>query len=59
MTWPATINQWGQLQKKIWAGHPKLQSGWIRCWSRSQDSEYYLRLSDKVTTFNINEVLAP
>jgi len=56
--WPDTINQWGQLQNKVWAGHPKLQRGWIRCWSRSQDSEYYLRLSDKQTTFNIQDVLA-
>merc|ERR1740121_1846187 len=56
--WPDSINQWGLLQNKIWAGHPKLQRGWIRCWSRSQDSEYYLRLTDKLTTFQINDVLA-
>uniref|UniRef100_A0A7S1ATL4 Tudor domain-containing protein n=1 Tax=Noctiluca scintillans TaxID=2966 RepID=A0A7S1ATL4_NOCSC len=57
IAWPTTINQWGQLQKKIWFGHPKLQNGWIRCWSRSQDREYYLRLKDMKTTFELNEVL--
>lgn len=59
MVWPATINQWGMLQNTIWAGHPKLTKGWIRCWSRSQDSEYYLRLEDKSTTFNLSDVLSP
>mmetsp|Transcript_14514 Transcript_14514/g.46506 ORF Transcript_14514/g.46506 Transcript_14514/m.46506 type:complete len:777 (+) Transcript_14514:1082-3412(+) len=56
--WPATINQWGTLQKTVWAGHPKLAAGWIRVWSRSQDSEYYLRLKDMKTTFELGDVLA-
>merc|ERR1711920_137442 len=30
--WPSTINQWGQLQSKIWAGHQQLPQGWVRIW---------------------------
>ncbi|CAK0849105.1 unnamed protein product [Prorocentrum cordatum] len=54
--WPATVNQWGLLQKKIWIGWPRLPQGWIRCWSRSQDSAYFLRLKDMKTTFEFSEV---
>jgi len=57
MPWPPTINQWGMLQGKIWAGHPKLAAGWIRVWSKSQDREYYVRLKDNQSSFDINEVL--
>merc|ERR1712151_390120 len=57
MAWPATINAWGMVQKQVWAGHPKLMQGWIRVWSKSQDNEYYLRLRDMKTTFDIDEVL--
>jgi len=55
--WPATINAWGLLQKTVWAGHPRLSAGWIRVWSRSQDCEYYLRLKDMKSTFDLNEVI--
>eukprot|EP00747_Dinoflagellata_sp_TGD_P090368 gnl/TRDRNA2_/TRDRNA2_164679_c2_seq1.p1 gnl/TRDRNA2_/TRDRNA2_164679_c2~~gnl/TRDRNA2_/TRDRNA2_164679_c2_seq1.p1 ORF type:complete len:736 (+),score=121.26 gnl/TRDRNA2_/TRDRNA2_164679_c2_seq1:3-2210(+) len=54
--WPASINAWGMLQNTIWAGHPKLKQGWIRVWSRSQDSEYYLRLKDMKTSFDLAEL---
>eukprot|EP00929_Paragymnodinium_shiwhaense_P117197 TRINITY_DN8746_c0_g6_i1.p1 TRINITY_DN8746_c0_g6~~TRINITY_DN8746_c0_g6_i1.p1 ORF type:complete len:873 (-),score=248.18 TRINITY_DN8746_c0_g6_i1:71-2536(-) len=54
--WPATINEWGALQSKIWKGHPRLPKGWIRVWSRSQDKEYYLRLKDMFSTFIYSEV---
>jgi len=57
ITWPATINAWGTLQKTVWAGHPKLTTGWIRVWSKSQDKEYFLRLKDMKTTFELNEVI--
>jgi len=57
IAWPATINAWGSLQKTVWAGHPKLISGWIRVWSKSQDKEYFLRLKDMKTTFELNEVI--
>merc|ERR1712216_761772 len=56
MPWPASITEWGKLQRKIWAGHPPLANGWIRVWSKSKDSEYYLRLRDMKTTFMIDEV---
>jgi len=57
IAWPATINAWGSLQKTVWAGHPKLMSGWIRVWSKSQDKEYFLRLKDMKTTFELSEVI--
>jgi len=56
IAWPNSINQWGSLQNKIWEGHAKLPPGWIRVWSKSQDSEYYLRLKDMKTTFNFDEM---
>lgn len=55
--WPASINAWGQLQKKVWAGHAPLAPGWIRVWSKSKDSEYYLRLKDMKTSFDIEDVI--
>jgi len=58
MAWPSNINQWGSLQNKIWEGHPKLPQGWIRVWSKSQDSEYFLRLKDMKTTFAFSDVSA-
>jgi len=54
--WPQSINEWGMQQKKIWRGHPPIPRTWIRIWSRSQNAEYYLRLSDKKTTFVLSEV---
>ena len=54
--WPSSPDQWSRLQAKVWAGHPKLKRGWIRCWSREMDREYYLRLSDLYTSFNIEDV---
>lgn len=56
MAWPASINQWGQLQKKIWFGHSQLPKGWIRVYSKSQDTTYFLRLKDMKTTFDRAEV---
>lgn len=56
MAWPDTIKEWGQLQSKIWEGHAKLAKGWIRIWSKSKGCEYYLRLKDKKTTFDFDEV---
>jgi len=57
MEWPKDVNSWGLIQKEVWAGHPKLKPGWIRVMSKSKQQEYYLRLSDLQTTFDINQVL--
>ena len=54
--WPENINEWGMLQKIIWRGHPRLPQGWIRIWSKTQGKEYYLRLKDKMSTFNFDEL---
>merc|ERR1712176_913239 len=56
IAWPQNIDEWGMKQKTIWRGHPRLAAGWIRIWSKSQDSVYYLRTSDMKTTFDIDEV---
>lgn len=56
MSWPQNINQWGLVQKKVWVGHPPIQKGWIRIWSKSKDLEYYLRLKDATTTFDLEDV---
>merc|ERR1712061_796752 len=50
--WPKDNQSWQDLQESIWFGHPKLAPGWIRVWSRSKDSEYYVRVSDGKATFN-------
>jgi len=56
IAWPANINAWGTLQQKVWGGHPALPKGWIRVWSKSKDSEYYVRLKDMKSTFEMDEV---
>jgi len=56
MPWPSTINQWGSLQSKIWAGHASLPKHWLRIWSKSHDAEYYLCLRNRKTTFDIRDV---
>ena len=55
--WPKSVDQWASLQSKIWAGHPPLRRGWIRCWAKGVDAEYYLRQSDLYTTFNSDDVI--
>merc|ERR1712151_320477 len=54
--WPATINQWIQLQSKVWAGHEPLPKDWLRIWSKSHDAAYYLNLTTRATTFNLSDV---
>lgn len=54
--WPSTINQWGSLQSKVWAGHQAIPKEWLRIWSKSHDAEYYLNLINRKTTFDIKEV---
>jgi len=55
--WPVSTSEWNEVQDEVWAGHPALRAGWIRCWSRSKDSEYYYRLVDGVTTYSISDVM--
>jgi len=57
MSWPQNINEWGRLQKTIWAGHPKLKPGWIRIMSKTKQQEYYMRVADKQSTFDLNQVI--
>merc|ERR1712125_182433 len=53
--WPNCIDEWGRLQREIWRGHPRLPRPWMRCWSRSQDKEYYLNTTTMHTTFIFSE----
>jgi len=56
--WPVSIDDWKMLQTTIWAGHSPLPEGWIRVWSRSKDTEYYFRLKDGRTSFNLQDLTA-
>ncbi|CAE7489569.1 unnamed protein product [Symbiodinium sp. CCMP2456] len=53
LPWPKDNQTWQSLQERVFWGHPPLPRGWIRIWSRKQDKEYYLRVTDGKTTFNI------
>eukprot|EP00928_Gymnodinium_smaydae_P043708 TRINITY_DN29236_c1_g4_i1.p1 TRINITY_DN29236_c1_g4~~TRINITY_DN29236_c1_g4_i1.p1 ORF type:complete len:1008 (+),score=293.12 TRINITY_DN29236_c1_g4_i1:57-3080(+) len=53
--WPMDTKAWIAVQDVVWAGHPRLKPGWIRVWSRSKDSEYYYRVEDGKTTFQLRE----
>lgn len=53
LPWPKDNQTWQALQERVFWGHPPLPRGWIRIWSRKQDKEYYLRVTDGKTTFNI------
>ncbi|CAE8720168.1 unnamed protein product, partial [Polarella glacialis] len=55
--WPKDNSSWLQIQDVVWKGHPKLASGWIRVWSRSKDSEYYVRVKDGKATFDLREAV--
>merc|ERR1712113_775054 len=53
---PRNIEEWAAMQHLIWENHPPIPAGWLRCWSRSRDSEYYVRLADMATTFDASHV---
>jgi len=57
MTFPDSIEEWRQIQDTVWENHAPLPKGWIRIWSRSQKCEYYSRLSDNHSTFELDEVM--
>jgi len=54
---PTTTEQWAAAQDVIWEGHQPLPPGWIRCWSRSQAKEYYVRLIDNFSVFDLMAVI--
>jgi len=56
MQWPADVAAWEACQGTVFRGHPQLPQGWIRCWSRSKTSAYFVRTADTFTTFDANEV---
>lgn len=53
---PRTLQEWTDVQDVVFAGWPQLPPGWVRIWSKSQNSEYYLRLADMFSTFEPSEV---
>lgn len=55
---PQMIEEWAEVQDKVWAGHPPLPEGWTRCWSKSHHTEYYVRLADMHSTFDRKLVMA-
>lgn len=56
--WPKDNQAWLKLQGTIWANHPKLAPNWIRVWSKSKSSEYYVRLTDGKTSKNFADAKA-
>eukprot|EP00933_Yihiella_yeosuensis_P079724 TRINITY_DN9309_c0_g4_i1.p1 TRINITY_DN9309_c0_g4~~TRINITY_DN9309_c0_g4_i1.p1 ORF type:complete len:401 (+),score=95.90 TRINITY_DN9309_c0_g4_i1:99-1205(+) len=44
--YPQVIDDWANYQEHIFGGFPPLPPGWIRVWSNSRSSEYYVRLAD-------------
>lgn len=55
---PKNVDEWQKVQHEVFAGHPELPEGWIRCWSKSKDREYYFCLKDARTTFEWSSMLA-
>jgi len=55
---PKNVDEWQKVQHIIFEGHPQLPNGWIRCWSKSKDKEYYFCLKDARTTFEWSVMLA-
>lgn len=53
---PESTEEWEQVQDVVFENHPKLPDGWIRIWSRSQESEYFLRIDDSFATFELEDV---
>merc|ERR1712151_113052 len=53
--YPESIGEWCNIQEEIWGDAPPLRQGWIRIWSRSQKSEYYMRVEDQYSTFDVAE----
>eukprot|EP00927_Polykrikos_kofoidii_P009348 TRINITY_DN1389_c0_g1_i1.p1 TRINITY_DN1389_c0_g1~~TRINITY_DN1389_c0_g1_i1.p1 ORF type:complete len:1390 (+),score=381.42 TRINITY_DN1389_c0_g1_i1:39-4172(+) len=55
---PESIGQWCDIQEAVWPESTPLPRGWIRIWSRSQRCEYYMRVEDQLSTFDIDEAVA-
>jgi len=53
---PQSVDEWAAVQTVVWEHHRPLPRGWIRLWSRTQDTEYYLRKDDNYSTFELDEV---
>merc|ERR1712087_282871 len=39
-----TLGEWADIQDDVWAGHSPLPPDWIRIWSRTRGTEYYLNV---------------
>ena len=51
--YPDTIDDWLEIQKKVWPNAIPVPCGWIRVWSKQYDCEYYLRLEDNYATWSM------
>eukprot|EP00747_Dinoflagellata_sp_TGD_P052785 gnl/TRDRNA2_/TRDRNA2_148092_c0_seq1.p1 gnl/TRDRNA2_/TRDRNA2_148092_c0~~gnl/TRDRNA2_/TRDRNA2_148092_c0_seq1.p1 ORF type:complete len:126 (+),score=15.40 gnl/TRDRNA2_/TRDRNA2_148092_c0_seq1:140-517(+) len=56
--YPQSIDDWLSVQDTVFVGHHPLPQGWMRCWSRSRQAEYYVRLEDMFTTFEAADMYA-
>eukprot|EP00929_Paragymnodinium_shiwhaense_P045524 TRINITY_DN23254_c0_g1_i1.p1 TRINITY_DN23254_c0_g1~~TRINITY_DN23254_c0_g1_i1.p1 ORF type:complete len:530 (+),score=85.63 TRINITY_DN23254_c0_g1_i1:73-1662(+) len=55
---PTSIGGWCDIQHQVWRDAARLPLGWIRVWSKSEGTEYYMRVDDQETTFDIQEVIS-
>lgn len=56
---PDTIKGWLEIQDKVWdlEDHEALPEGWIRIWSARSRQEYYWRMVNRHSTFDLDEVM--
>eukprot|EP00927_Polykrikos_kofoidii_P012207 TRINITY_DN15249_c0_g2_i1.p1 TRINITY_DN15249_c0_g2~~TRINITY_DN15249_c0_g2_i1.p1 ORF type:complete len:1204 (-),score=298.97 TRINITY_DN15249_c0_g2_i1:54-3380(-) len=54
---PQTVEQWAARQAEFWPDQAPMPQGWIRVWSRSKSQEYYVRFSDNLSVFTMQEVM--
>jgi len=55
--YPSTINDWTQVQDIVWAGHRRLPAAFIRVWSRSKSSAYFVNTNNHLDTYMTMETI--
>merc|ERR1712060_510995 len=54
---PESLTEWKMVQDTVFRNHMPLPEGWIRIWSKSNRCEYFMRVKDQYSTFELSEVL--
>eukprot|EP00972_Heterocapsa_arctica_P042360 6243827-Heterocapsa_arctica.AAC.1 len=53
---PDSIDDWPLVQDIVWRNRPTLPEGWLCCWSKTHDREYFYRRERGHATFELAEV---